>query len=113
MKIYVLPSISEKLPQGRYLWVALDVIRATSTIVTFFACGGKRIFVSASIREARRIKRENPETLLIGERGGVKIAGFDLDNSPTEIMENSPLIKGKHAVLTTTNGTRLLRKLLK
>ncbi|MCS7232955.1 MAG: 2-phosphosulfolactate phosphatase [Synergistetes bacterium] len=113
MKIYVLSSISERLPGEKFLWIALDVIRATSTIVTFFACGGKHLYLTSSIREARIIKKGNPQVLLMGERGGVKIAGFDFDNSPTEIMENSSLIRGKNAVLTTTNGTKLLRKILK
>lgn len=113
MRVYVLSSVSERLPKGEFLWIALDVIRATSTIVTFFAHGGDGLYVTSSIKEAREIKKRNPEVILIGERGGVKIPGFDLDNSPTEVMEKAHLINGKRAVLTTTNGTRLLRKLLK
>lgn len=113
MRVYVLSSISERLPKGKFLWIALDVIRATSTIVTFFAYGGDSLYVTSSIKEAREIKRRDPKVILMGERGGVKIPGFDLDNSPTEVMEKSNLINGRRAVLTTTNGTRLLRKLLK
>ncbi len=111
MKVYLLSSLSEPLPKEDFLWIALDVIRATSTIVTFFAYGGDSLFITSSIREAKSLKRENPDILLMGERGGAKIPGFDFDNSPTDVMENAHMIKGKRAVLTTTNGTRLIKKL--
>lgn len=109
----MLSSLSEPLPEPEFIWIALDVIRATSTIVTFLACGGRSLIFTSSVREARSLKRRDPDLVLMGERGGTKVPGFDLDNSPTDIMRNPSLVMGKRAVLTTTNGTRLLRKLLK
>lgn len=89
--------------------IVIDVIRASSTIVTFFGLGGERLFVRDSIEEAFRLKdRLNSEGWLAGERGGLKIEGFDLDNSPYELLKYQ--VKGKSLVLTTTNGTKTIAK---
>src|SRR5690606_28924594 len=44
--------------------------------------------------------------LLGGERGGVKIEGFDLGNSPREYTAER--VGGRTIAFTTTNGTRAL-----
>src|SRR5262249_58114278 len=44
--------------------------------------------------------------LLGGERGGVRLEGFDLGNSPREY--STRVCRGNTLVLTTTNGTRAL-----
>ena len=46
------------------------------------------------------------EALLGGERGGVRIDGFDLDNSPAGYTAER--VAGKTVVFTTTNGTAAL-----
>ncbi|WP_018963501.1 2-phosphosulfolactate phosphatase [Coprothermobacter platensis] len=111
MQISVLSSVSEALPGKRLVWIALDVIRATSTIVTYVAESGGHVFVTDSISYALEQKKSSPSSVLIGERGGLKIEGFDFDNSPTEIIANLGHINGRDAILTTTNGTKLLAKL--
>lgn len=111
MKISVLPSVSEQLPEGDFVWIALDIIRATSTIVTFLAEGGKSILVTNSIELATREKVKDPSVILIGERGGIKIDGFDFDNSPVSIGRHDVQMQGARAVMTTTNGTNLIIKL--
>ena len=60
-------------------------------------------------RDARHPAREAcPSTgvLLCGERGGKKLLGFDLGNSPLEYTAER--VSGKRIVLTTTNATRAL-----
>lgn len=42
----------------------------------------------------------------MGERGGKKIDGFDLNNSPTEMLGAD--LRGKTVVITTSNGTRVM-----
>ncbi len=44
--------------------------------------------------------------VLIGERHGVKIGGFDYNNSPTEMLGAD--IKDRTVVITTSNGTRIM-----
>ena len=48
------------------------------------------------------------QALLGGERGGLRIAGFDLGNSPAEYTPQR--VAGKTIVLTTTNGTRAIHQ---
>ncbi|NPV88945.1 2-phosphosulfolactate phosphatase [Coprothermobacteraceae bacterium] len=111
MRVSVITSVSENLPEGSFVWIALDVIRATTTMITFLASGGRSIYVTDDIAEAIRMKEHDPSLLLIGERNGLKIEGFDFDNSPTEVLANLPSVKDRRAVMTTTNGTRLIKKL--
>jgi len=111
MKISVLSSVSEQIPEGNFVWIALDVIRATSTIVTFLAQGGKSVLVTDSIDLATREKLKDPSVILIGERGGIKIDGFDFDNSPVSLVKHADQLTDARAIMTTTNGTNLLIKL--
>lgn len=90
------------------LIVVIDVLRASSTIVTALArgCNGFiPIFsTSGAKNEANCLKKE--EVLLCGERKGFKIEGFDLGNSPREYTEK--ITKGKKIVFTTTNGVKTM-----
>jgi 2-phosphosulfolactate phosphatase len=86
--------------------VVIDVLRATSTIVEALASGARAVYPTGSAEEAIRLAnslgREN--TLLCGERKGLKIEGFDLGNSPREFTPER--VAGKRLVMSTTNGTR-------
>lgn len=86
--------------------VVIDVLRATSTIVEALAAGARAVYPTGSSEEAVRLAnslgREN--TLLCGERKGLKIEGFDLGNSPREF--DPARVAGKRLVMSTTNGTR-------
>ncbi len=46
--------------------------------------------------------------LMLGERGGKKIEGFDLGNSPLQVTKN--IVYGKRLFMSTTNGTKSLQK---
>jgi len=94
--------------------IVLDVLRATSTFVTALGHGAEAIIPVAEIAEALALRREQPEVLLAGERGGVRISAdlsggveFDLGNSPREFTPAK--VAGKTIVSTTTNGTRALQ----
>jgi len=83
----------------------IDVIRATSTIVTALAHGAG-VRPVASVEDAFALKKRNPKALLAGERGGVALPGFDLGNSPEDFT--SARVQGRLVLLTTTNGTQAL-----
>ncbi len=89
----------------------IDVLRMSSTIVTALAHGAKLILPFRSVEETLRIKRENPDYLIGGERRGFRPAGFDFGNSPCEYLPE--LIGGKIIAITTSNGTRILDVLKK
>ncbi len=88
----------------------IDVLRATSTIVTAFMNGCQSIIPVARTEEAFDLARGPMAGALIGgEREGRAVEGFDLGNSPREY---APLrVQGQTIVLTTTNGTRTFRDL--
>lgn len=99
---------------GDRVCVVFDVLRATSTLVTALALGATSVRAVASIDEALRERERDPECLLAGERGGLRIGAdlaggvtFDLGNSPRELSRER--IAGRRIVMTTTNGTLALR----
>lgn len=87
--------------------VVIDVIRASTTITTAVANGAASVFPVESVERAReRASSLGQGTLLGGERGGIRIEGFDLGNSPREYTPER--VAGHQIVFTTTNGTAAL-----
>jgi 2-phosphosulfolactate phosphatase len=88
--------------------VVIDVLRASSTIVTALAAGAQAIYPVVSTEEAIKLATSlgRDDTLLAGERRGLKVEGFDLGNSPREFTPET--VGGKRVVMSTTNGTRAL-----
>jgi 2-phosphosulfolactate phosphatase len=86
--------------------VVIDVLRATSVIVTALSNGANWVKTVATVEEAFQLKAA--DVLLGGERHALPIEGFDVSNSPLEYTVEKVLNKG--VVLTTTNGTLALSK---
>jgi 2-phosphosulfolactate phosphatase len=108
VKIYPLPTQIQPGDLRGGVAVVLDVLRASTTIVTALANGAACVIPCADVETARQLAaRQTPGTTLLGgERGGVKIEGFDLDNSPASYSRDR--VAGKTIVFTTTNGTAAL-----
>lgn len=90
--------------------VVIDVLRATTTIVTALQNGAKEIIPVGSVEFAMQVSGNafSGHTLLGGERNTLKIDGFALGNSPLEYVPN--IVKGKSIVLFTTNGSKAIVK---
>src|SRR5258708_3987295 len=88
------------------LGIVIDVLRATSTICQALASGFERVTCVGEIDDAHALA--GPGVALAGERGNVRIEGFDFGNSPREFVGSDLLTVATKLVLTTTNGTRLL-----
>lgn len=87
--------------------VVIDVLRATTVMVTALASGASQIMTFSEIDEAREaVQRLARPSLLCGERGCKRIEGFDLGNSPTEYVPDR--VADHVLALTTTNGTRAI-----
>ena len=88
--------------------VVIDVLRATSSIVSALSAGAKAIVPAATSEEAVRLTAnlERDGIVLAGERRMVKIEGFGLGNSPREMTPDA--VRGKTLFLATTNGTPAL-----
>lgn len=106
VEAYFTPAALEPTALNGRTAVVIDVVRATSTMVTALAAGARAIYPTTSSEEAIKLASSlgRDDTLLCGERRGLRIEGFDLGNSPAEFTEES--VGGRQLVMTTTNGTR-------
>jgi 2-phosphosulfolactate phosphatase len=92
------PQQAKPVPVG----IVVDVLRAGSTIVQALESGYRRVLCCAEVEEAFALREEWGEGVLAGERSAAAIPGFDLGNSPRDVLEP----RGETLILTTTNGTR-------
>lgn len=84
--------------------VVIDILRATSCMVTGLNMGIDRIQPVASIEECLALGEQG--YIMAGERGGQKVEAFHMGNSPFDYMDSK--LKGKKVAATTTNGTRAI-----
>lgn len=87
------------------LCVIIDVFRAFTVECFLSQMQVKDIFPVGEIEECFALKRQHPEYVLVGERGGVKVPGFDYGNSPTEITLG-PDLTGRSVVHSTSAGVQ-------
>ena len=84
--------------------VIIDVFRAFSVACYAFANGASRIIPVGDVQQAQDLRDNDAELVLVGERGGRKLDGFDYGNSPTEILGAD--LAGRTLVHTTHAGTQ-------
>ncbi|MBE7033726.1 MAG: 2-phosphosulfolactate phosphatase [Ruminococcaceae bacterium] len=89
---------------ARGITVIIDVFRAYSVEAYFFNEGAKEIIPVGDTGIAYKLKEENPDMILAGERHGKILPGFDVGNSPSELVKLD--CKGKTVVHTTSAGTQ-------
>jgi 2-phosphosulfolactate phosphatase len=91
--------------------IAVDVLRATSTMATVLAAGGEAVQVFSDLDQLMAVSEQWPaeKRLRAGERGGAKVAGFELGNSPLDCT--AELVQGRRLFISTTNGTRALQRI--
>jgi 2-phosphosulfolactate phosphatase len=119
---FIPTELEKKSPDGT-LAVLIDVVRATTTIVTALAHGCRVVYPVLTVEQAfalgspaslpaqepagSRRSQGNPlPTLLGGERGGLRVEGFDLGNSPREYARDR--VQDTALIFSTSNGTRTL-----
>lgn len=110
MKIEVIPfaqAISDKSVSDKTI-VVIDVLRATSVMITVLHNGAKEIYPCQTIQQAiQNAEKQNAGSfLLCGERDAKKIDGFNHGNSPLEFTRKA--VENKTLIITTTNGTKAL-----
>ena len=86
--------------------VVVDIFRSTSCIVTGLANGVAAIKPVGEIDETLELGKRG--YIMAGERGGKKVDGFDMGNSPFEYMEED--LVGKKVAISTTNGSKTILK---
>ena len=90
--------------------VVIDVLRACSTIATALNHGARAVVPVLDMAQASRIAANLDPNIyrLGGERGGEKIEGYHLGNSPLEYTHEE--VEGRDVILNTTNGTKALTR---
>lgn len=103
MEIQIL-QLLDGARKARGLTVIIDVFRAFSTACYACQSGARKIIPVGNIDIAYRLKKENPDYILLGERNEQKPEGFDFGNSPSQL--DAGIIAGKTLVHTTSSGTQ-------
>jgi len=113
MKIDVIPyasAIRSDLIKNRHV-VVIDVLRASSVMITALENGAKAFIPVSTVEEARQKSKtlEGEEFLLCGERDTKIIDGFHLGNSPQTYTRDK--VEDKTLIFTSSNGTQALKRL--
>lgn len=108
LRVHLSPALVKVDALVGSIAVVVDQLRASSTICAALANGAKEVRACLEPMGAMAAKNQyRPGTFILGgERGGRRIEGFDLGNSPREYTRNT--VMGKTVIFTTTNGTRVL-----
>jgi len=102
-------DVQEHFFEGQIV-VAIDVLRASTTVCAALYNGANEIVPAESSEKAAKIYANISRSLrfLGGERNGVKLDGFDAGNSPAEYTRE--IIEGKTVIFTSTNGAIAFNK---
>jgi 2-phosphosulfolactate phosphatase len=84
--------------------LVIDVLRAFSTASYAFSRGAKEIMLVREVDEALELKKQIPNSKVMGEVGGLPPEGFDFGNSPTRILEQA--LTGITLIQRTGAGTQ-------
>ena len=84
--------------------VMIDVFRAFSLETLLYAQGAKEVWPLREIQDALSYKQQFPSVILIGERNGKQLDGFDYGNSPSQIAGID--FTDKIILHTTSAGTQ-------
>jgi 2-phosphosulfolactate phosphatase len=90
--------------------IVIDVFRAFSVAAYAFSRGAATIVPIAAVEDARELKRQHPDWLLIGERHARPLPGFDCGNSPADLEKLE--LAGRTLIHTTHAGTQGLTNAL-
>ncbi len=84
--------------------VAIDVIRAFTTAAYAFAAGASDIILADTVAEALVLRQQMPGAWVMGELEGLPVAGFDFNNSPSELVGVN--LAGRRLIQRTSAGTQ-------
>ena len=105
------PELLPLYELGGKVAVIVDILRASSTIVTALGEGVSHVFPVASLEECAAYGQQYGG-LTAAERDGLPAPGFDLGNSPFGFLDAARPVRGQALTISTTNGTTALRRSL-
>ncbi|MDR1153463.1 MAG: 2-phosphosulfolactate phosphatase [Bacteroidales bacterium] len=84
--------------------VAIDILRATTSICTAFLNGAKEVIPVSTIDELKI--HTDREYMIAAERDGIKLDFADIGNSPYYFTRD--MVEGRTIAYSTTNGTHTI-----
>ncbi len=102
MKIEIVPLEDCAAAEG--VVVVIDVLRAFSTAAFALAAGAERLLLVSRVEEALDLRNRIPDSLAMGEEGGLRAPGFDLGNSPAEVLARD--LRGRTVIHRSSAGTQ-------
>lgn len=100
-------TLSFEKTQTKDTSIMVDALRASTTI-TLALNNFDEIIACFTPEEAFKLKKETGG-VIAGERGGKRVEGFDIGNSPRDVENYNTDVKT--LILTTSNGTRILKNM--
>ena len=87
--------------------VVIDVLRAFSCSALMFHYGIRDLALVRTPEEALGFRDRDPDCLVAGEVKGVKVEGFDLGNSPADIVsKGESFFRGRRVAARSSAGTQ-------
>jgi 2-phosphosulfolactate phosphatase len=84
MQIDVALLPGQRFDAAASVCVIVDVLRASSSIVTLLERGAGSVIAASDIEAARALSEKLPGYVLCGEKDGLPPEGFAYGNSPSE-----------------------------
>ncbi len=107
IEVILTPALFDtKTTATPYTAIAVDVLRATTSMCAALYAGAEHIVPLDSLEELDVYAQKG--YTLAAERNGHKINGATCGNSPTEYLQMN--LEGQHIAYSTTNGTRCVLK---
>lgn len=100
------PALFREFKNPEAIAVVVDILRATSAIVTAFMNGVSRIIPVETLQEAEVFKKKG--YLVAAERDGLVQPFADFGNSPFNFTKER--VSGQEIVYSTTNGTQAIHE---
>lgn len=102
VEVCLSPALAEFISTGDdAIVVVVDILRATTSMVSALANGAKSVIPVSSLDEARQLKKQGFP--VAAERDGSILDFADFGNSAFDFQNGT--VKGKKLVFSTTNGT--------
>jgi 2-phosphosulfolactate phosphatase len=104
VEVCLTPSVFPEFRNDDAIVVVVDILRATSAIITAFMHGVRKIIPVATLEEAKAYKDKG--YMVAAERDGIVRDFADFGNSPYNFQQER--IRNNEIVYSTTNGTQCI-----
>lgn len=93
--------------QRKGIAIMVDALRASVSLTTAMNRGIKKIYIVKKVEDTRLVAKKF-KTLLMGERETIKLPGFDLGNSPVEVLSHKEFSTSSITFTSSTGGRRII-----